>query len=96
MKNLDLSNINDLFSSKYRLAIMALLSGGDEIEFAWFRSELQISDGNLSSHMDKLEKAGYISIKKQFVGKKPRTSYRITAGGLDQYQSYLNEIAKLF
>lgn len=95
MNRLNLVNIDNIFNSKFRLAIIALLSGGDVIDFGYFRNELEISDGNLSSHMDKLEKAGFVIIKKSFKGKKPKTAYSITKRGLDQYRRYLNEIAKL-
>ncbi len=95
MNRLNLINIDNIFNSKFRLAIIALLSGGDEIEFSYFRNELDISDGNLSSHMDKLEKAGFIIIKKSFKGKKPKTSYRISDLGLKHYKLYLDEISKL-
>ncbi|MBN2440634.1 MAG: transcriptional regulator [Spirochaetales bacterium] len=96
MAKLDLNRIDNILTSKYRLAVLALLSSGDEIDFSFFKKELDISDGNLSTHMTKLEKAGYITVKKQFKGKRPKTTYRITDIGLKQYESYLNEIAKLF
>ena len=96
MAKLDVSRIDNLLSSKYRLAVLAFLSGGDEIDFNYFKSELDISDGNLSSHISKLETAGYVAVKKDFEGKKPKTTYRITKKGLEQYEQYLNEIAKLF
>ncbi len=86
----DLSALNDLLSSKYRLAIMRLLSTGDEYEFTALKNELQLTDGNLSSHMAKLEAGGLISVHKRFTGKKPRTAYLITRSGLDAYRDYLS------
>jgi DNA-binding HxlR family transcriptional regulator len=95
MPRLDLDKIDNLLASKYRLAILALLSTGDEIDFNYFKTELDVSDGNLSSHMTKLETAGYVTVSKRIEGKKPKTSYRITEAGIGRYESYLNEIAKL-
>ena len=92
MVKLDISNIDSILTSKYRLAILA---SEDEIDFNYFKTELDISDGNLSTHMTKLETGGYISVKKRFEGKKPKTGYRITEKGLKQYEAYLNEMAKI-
>jgi DNA-binding HxlR family transcriptional regulator len=96
MASIDLSRIDNILSSKYRLAVLALLSSGDEIDFSFFKRELDISDGNLSTHMTKLESAGCIRVRKQFRGKKPKTTYRITDRGLEIYESYLSEISKLY
>ncbi len=95
MPRLDIDKIDDLLASKYRLAIVALLSGGDEIDFTYFKTELDITDGNLSSHMAKLETGGYVMVHKRIEGKKPKTSYRITDTGLERYEAYLNEITRL-
>ncbi len=96
MSKLNVANIDSIIHSKYRLAILALLAGGDEIEFNFFKGEMDITDGNLSIHLRKLEEKSFITMKKQFVGRKPKTSYRITEKGLLNYQQYLEEISKLF
>jgi DNA-binding HxlR family transcriptional regulator len=95
MSKVNLKNIDPLIHSKYRLAILALLSNGDEIDFNFFKNELEITDGNLSIHLKKLEEKSFITVKKKFEKKKPKTSYRITKKGLAGYISYLEEIAKL-
>jgi DNA-binding PadR family transcriptional regulator len=95
MSDFNISNIDPVFHSRYRLGIVALLSGGDEIEFNFFKKELKITEGNLSVHLRKLEDNSFITINKQFKNRKPRTSYRITEKGLRHYRAYLEEIGKL-
>jgi DNA-binding HxlR family transcriptional regulator len=96
MPKLNVGNIDPIIHSKYRLVILALLAGGDEIDFNFFKKELDITDGNLSVHLRRLEEKSMITMKKQFVQRKPNTSYRITENGLRQYKQYLEEISKLF
>jgi DNA-binding HxlR family transcriptional regulator len=96
MDERDLSAVNDLLASKYRLAAMALLAGGDEYDFPALKRELGLTDGNLSSHMGKLEGAGLVSVHKSFAGKKPRTSYRITPAGTHAWDRYLAFLKSLF
>jgi DNA-binding HxlR family transcriptional regulator len=96
MSKIDLANIDPLIHSKYRLAILALLANGDEIDFNFFKKELQITDGNLSIHLKKLEEKSFISVRKRFEKRKPKTTYRITEKGLTKFTRYLEEIGKLF
>ena len=81
-----------------RLRIMMILSGIDKADFNFIVSTLEMTRGNLSSHMDRLEQAGYIEILKSFNGKMPQTSYRLTKIGeraLSKYWKTLDEIKKL-
>ena len=81
-----------------RLRIMMILSGIDKADFNFIVSTLEMTRGNLSSHMDRLEQAGYIEILKSFNGKMPHTSYRLTKIGersLSKYWATLDEIKKL-
>lgn len=82
--------LNDLLSSKYRLAVMRMLAGGDEYGFQALKNELGLTDGNLSSHMAKLEKGGLVKVIKGYDGKKPKTAFRITKKGLSAYRDYLD------
>jgi DNA-binding MarR family transcriptional regulator len=75
---------------------MALLYGADEADFLYLLNESGLSKGNLSSHLQKLEKGGYVKIDKMFVGKTPRTVCRLTAAGrkaFRRYRAHLKEIA---
>ena len=81
-----------------RLRIMMILSGIDEADFNFMLSTLEMTRGNLSSHMDRLEQAGYVKILKRFNGKIPNTAYRLTEMGrkaLSKYWNSLDEMRKL-
>jgi DNA-binding MarR family transcriptional regulator len=80
MKNLALE-LDDAVLSRPRLSILAALVGNDALDFTFLRNNLGISDGNLGTHLQKLEASGYISSKKAFVNRKPKTWFRITKEG---------------
>jgi len=71
-----------------RLRIMALLSGVQEADFNFLRATLGLTNGNLSVQAGKLEQAGYLQITKSFVGKIPRTMYRLTDLGRTRLKDY--------
>lgn len=83
-------NIDILLHSRVRLAIVALLSSVDELNFNDLLNEIDTSKGNLSTHLKKLEDEKYISVKKSFIKRKPNTSYSITTEGLTAFQNYLD------
>lgn len=75
-----------------RLAILIVLNAVEEADFLFLRDQTGLTKGNLSSHTAKLETAGYIEIEKAFVGKIPRTVYRLTdtgAGALQEYRDHM-------
>ncbi|MBP7173850.1 MAG: transcriptional regulator [Cloacibacterium sp.] len=74
---------------------MSILMVNDWVDFSEMKSNLEITDGNLASHSSALEKSGYIEIKKEFVGKKPKTSYRVTMAGRDAFAEHINALEKL-
>ena len=81
-----------------RLRILTILSGVDLTDFNFLLSTLGLTKGNLSSHMDRLEKAGYVEVEKTFNGRIPHTEFRITPEGraaLDQYWRDLDAIRAL-
>ena len=67
---------------------MMVLAGVDQADFNFLRSSLQLTNGNLSTHMGRLEQAGYVSINKSFQGKMPHTMYELTAAGRDALRRY--------
>jgi DNA-binding PadR family transcriptional regulator len=74
---------------------MSVLMVNDEVDFNTMKELLDATDGNLASHTHALEEAGFISVKKKFVGKKPHTSYRITSNGRKAFQQHLDALEKL-
>ncbi len=86
--------IDRLIHEPARFRLMAQLYIIESADFLFVMSQTDLSFGNLSSHMTKLEKAGYISVKKEFVGRKPRTMLSLTEAGrkaFDQYREAMRE-----
>jgi len=89
---------DELILSKTRLGIMSALISGDKLEFTYLRKALELSDGNLSVQIRKLEDGGYIKVEKLFVDRKPKTFCKITGKGRKAIRdliSKLNRIANL-
>lgn len=83
------------FESRVRLGIMSVLVVNDWVDFNEMKTLLELTDGNLASHSAALEKVGYIEIKKEFVGKKPKTSYRVTQEGRKAFEQHLSALEQL-
>ena len=92
---LKIKSLNKEFESRVRLGIMSVLMVNDWIDFTEMKNLLEITDGNLASHSNALEKSNYIEIKKEFVGKKTKTSYRVTNIGRKAFEDHLNVLEKL-
>lgn len=90
-----IDKLNKNFESRVRLGIMSILMVNDWVDFTEMKVLLNITDGNLASHSTALEKSDYIEIKKEFVGKKPKTSYRVTNIGRLAFKEHLNFLEKL-
>ena len=94
MKNV-ISGLNKAFESRVRLGIMSILMVNDSIDFLTLKEMLQVTDGNIASHITALEKLQYIEVKKQFIGKKPNTSYSVTNNGRKAFTEHLDALEKL-
>jgi DNA-binding MarR family transcriptional regulator len=92
---LDLRNLDELVHAPARLAIMAILIQQDRADFTWLARQLNLTGGNLTTHLRKLEDAGYVRCRKGFVGRKPRTTYRMLPKGREAFERYLRELEKL-
>lgn len=92
---LNINNLNKQFESRVRLGIMSVLMVNDWVDFSEMKELLNITDGNLASHSAALEKVNYIEIKKEFVGKKPKTSYRVTNSGRSSFEEHLTALENL-
>ncbi len=94
MKNY-IAKLNKAFESRVRLGIMSILMVNDWVDFGMLKEQLQITDGNLASHVHALEKLQYVQVKKQFIGKKPNTSYSATKEGKKAFHRHLDALEKL-
>lgn len=94
MKNY-IHNLNKAFENRIRLGIMSILMVNDRVEFSTLKEMLDITDGNLASHISALEKLEYIEVQKQFVGKKPNTTYKATRIGKKAFNEHLDALENL-
>ena len=89
----DLLNVNPMLVDRIRLSVMAYLSAADEpVSFNKILEELGLTKGNLSSHMRKLEDAELVDVQKQFVGRRPLTTYQCTDLGKKEMNNYLTTV----
>jgi DNA-binding MarR family transcriptional regulator len=91
----DISRLNKAFDNRIRLGIMSVLAVNDRVEFSSLKEILDLTDGNLASHISALEKLDYLEVTKQFIGKKPNTSYSITESGKKAFVQHLDALEKL-
>jgi DNA-binding MarR family transcriptional regulator len=90
-----IDKLNKAFESRVRLGIMSILMVNDWMDYKAFKEQLNVTDGNLASHVNGLEKLEYITVRKRFIGKKTNTSYQITPLGRLEFQSHINALEKL-
>ncbi len=93
--NVDISKLNKAFENRMRLGIMSALMVNDSLDFNALKELLNTTDGNLASHASALEKVEYIEVKKQFVGKKPNTTFSATKLGKKAFNMHLDALEKL-
>lgn len=91
-------HLDKAFENKVRLGIMSILMVEDKVNFISLKDSLKLTDGNLASHLKSLEKLGYISVTKSFIGRKPNTNYSISKIGIISFKKHiaaLEEILKI-
>ena len=94
MKDL-ISGLNKIFDSRVRLGIMSVLMVNDSYDFNSFKETLDVTDGNLASHLKALEEKKMIRVNKQFIGRKPNTSYSATDEGRLLFRQHLKNLEEL-
>lgn len=92
---ISIDSLQKAFESRVRLGIMSVLILHDWVEFVALKDYLQVTDGNLASHLSALEKLNFIQSRKQFIGNKPNTSYAATKLGRDSFGNHLNALESL-
>ena len=95
MKKNPIENLNKTFDSRVRLGIMSALMVNDEINFNDLKELIQVTDGNLASHIKALEDAGYIKVNKGFVGRKTNTVYTATKAGEKTFRAHLDALEQM-
>jgi DNA-binding HxlR family transcriptional regulator len=96
MLNLNaIEKLDRVIHERGRLAIMSLLAATETLVFRELKETLGMTDGNLSVHMRTLEEAGYVSVNKSFVNRKPRTEYSLTEAGRTAFQEYIGTLEEI-
>lgn len=94
MKN-PITGLNKIFESRIRLGVMSILMVNDEINFNDLKQMLEVTDGNLATHLVNLEENGFIKVHKGFVGRKTNTTYAITKAGEKAFNDHISALEVL-
>ena len=94
MKN-PITGLNKVFESRIRLGVMSVLMVNEEINFNDLKQMLQVTDGNLATHLVNLEENGFIKVQKGFIGKKTNTTYAITKAGEKAFAEHISALESM-
>jgi DNA-binding MarR family transcriptional regulator len=94
MKN-PIEQLNKVFDSRVRLGIMSALLVNEDVSFNDLKELIQVTDGNLASHLKTLEESGYIKVEKGFIGRKTNTTYRVTKTGEKAFRQHLDALEQM-
>lgn len=90
-----ITKLQKIFESRIRLGIMSALMVNETLDFNALKELLGLTDGNLASHLKALENKRVIVVSKQFIGRKPRTTYEATGRGRDLFRKHLEALEEL-
>ncbi len=90
-----IEGLQKVFESRVRLGLMSILMVNDSMDFNSLKETLKVTDGNLASHLLALEKKEMIEVHKEFIGRKPKTSYSATKLGKQLFKNHLTALEKL-
>jgi len=90
-----IGNLNKIFDSRIRLGIMSALMVNKEVNFNELKELLDITDGNLASHLKTLEENDFVKVQKGFIGRKTNTTYSITKSGEKSFKAHLTALEKM-
>jgi len=93
--SLDIGRIDEVIHGRLRLGVMAYLANAEVADFNELKDVLEVTQGNLSVQLRKLEDAAYVTIEKGYLGRRPRTQVRITAAGRKAFAAYLEALGRL-
>lgn len=93
--NNPIEQLNKVFDSRIRIGIMSALMVGEEVNFNDLKGLIDVTDGNLATHLKTLEENEFISVRKGFIGRKTNTTYAITRAGEKAFRSHLDALEKI-
>ncbi|GEO10559.1 winged helix-turn-helix domain-containing protein [Segetibacter aerophilus] len=93
--NNPIQNLNKIFDSRIRLGIMSALMVNSEVNFNELKELIQVTDGNLASHLKTLEENEYVKVQKGFIGRKTNTTYSVTKAGQKAFKAHLDALEQM-
>lgn len=90
-----IDKLNKVFESRIRIGIMSALVVNDQVNFNELKALIDVTDGNLSSHLKTLEDNGYIKVQKGFIGRKTNTTYSITKAGEKAFKEHISAMEEI-
>lgn len=90
-----IGNLNKVFDSRIRLGVMSSLMVNTEVSFNDLKQVLEVTDGNLATHLVNLEENGYIKVHKGFIGRKTNTTYSITKAGEKAFKEHIEALENM-
>lgn len=93
--NNPIAGLNKTFDNRIRLGVMSSLMVNDEISFNDLKQLLEVTDGNLATHLQTLEESGFLKVHKGFVGRKTNTTYSITKSGEKAFKDHIQALENM-
>jgi DNA-binding MarR family transcriptional regulator len=93
--NNPISGLNKIFDNRVRLGVMSILMMNDGISFNDLKQMLEVTDGNLATHLLTLEESGFLKVHKGFIGKKTNTTYSLTRSGEKAFKDHIEGLEKM-
>lgn len=90
-----IENLNKVFDSRIRLGIMSALMVNDQVSYNDLKELIQLTDGNLASHLKTLEESGYVKVQKGFIGRKTNTTYAVTKAGDKAFKAHIEALEQM-
>lgn len=90
-----ISGLNKIFDNRIRLGVMSVLMVNDEVSFNDLKQMLEVTDGNLATHLVTLEENGFIKVHKGFIGRKTNTTYSVTKAGEHAFKNHLSALENM-
>jgi DNA-binding MarR family transcriptional regulator len=93
--DISFDDLHKAFESRIRLGIMSVLAVNDSLDFTSLKEFLDVTDGNLATHIKKLEKEEFIGVEKSFIDNKPNTRYFMTSKGKKAFENHLKALEEI-
>lgn len=90
-----IENLNKIFDSRIRLGIMSAMMVNAEVSYNELKELIQVTDGNLASHLKTLEESGYVKVQKGFIGRKTNTTYAVTKAGEKAFKTHIDALGEM-